>query len=414
MAAEAAAEALVLHALERIDLGPAAASRLGLDVGSLRLVRAVPRRAGALLLEFRDASGRTVAGQWHTDPTELEHVARATARVAAQRLGGRRPVATIGHGPERVVLQAQGADRKLAALAPLAAGPTARLLAHRPERRATVRVEHPDGPVYAKVLSPSRARSVATATRLAARVAGPVFAVPALLEHRSEPGVLLSAPLPGRSLHEHLGDPEVPLEAARRAGRALRAFHASAAPRQLPRHGAAEEAQVLRSWISHVRRWLPELAGVVAATFEDVVDRLAATAPERLSPLHRDLHDKQLMLDHDGPVGLLDLDTLAAGDPALDLANLLVHLELRALQGICDRRSATAVRDALLDGYAPDTPLQRRLDTYADSTRLRLACLYSLRPPQRGAAGPLAALVGAQVAHARQPRAMLAAPLAQA
>ncbi|WP_396134697.1 phosphotransferase [Cellulomonas sp. ATA003] len=55
--------------------------------------------------------------------------------------------------------------------------------------------------------------------------------------------------------------------------------------------------------------------------------------------VHRDLHDKQLLVDGSGGIGLLDFDLAAAGEAALDLANLLVHLELRVHQG-CARRLA--------------------------------------------------------------------------
>jgi aminoglycoside phosphotransferase (APT) family kinase protein len=50
--------------------------------------------------------------------------------------------------------------------------------------------------------------------------------------------------------------------------------------------------------------------------------------------LHRDLHDKQLILDETG-VGLIDFDLAALGDPSLDLANLVVHLQGREAQGRC-------------------------------------------------------------------------------
>ena len=46
------------------------------------------------------------------------------------------------------------------------------------------------------------------------------------------------------------------------------------------------------------------------------------------APLHRDLHLGQLVARGDG-VAVLDWDLHAAGDPALDLANLLVYLETR-------------------------------------------------------------------------------------
>lgn len=97
-------------------------------------------------------------------------------------------------------------------------------------------------------------------------------------------------------------------------------------------------------------------------------------------PLHRDLHDRQLLVDASGSVGLLDLDTLARGEAALDLANLLVHLELRALQGVCLYRAAAEAAGAIVDAYQPGAEVARRLGPYADAARLRLVAVYAFRP----------------------------------
>ena len=65
--------------------------------------------------------------------------------------------------------------------------------------------------------------------------------------------------------------------------------------------------------------------------------------------VHRDLHDGPLLVDGT-QVGLLDPDTLALGEPELDLGNLLAHLQLAVCAGRCDdavRRSGrSAVSDA--------------------------------------------------------------------
>lgn len=77
---------------------------------------------------------------------------------------------------------------------------------------------------------------------------------------------------------------------------------------------------------------------------------------------------------------MLDFDTLAAGEGALDLANLLVHLELRALQGHCTAARAAELAAAVLDGYEPDRTVRDRLAAYAAATRLRLCAVYRFRP----------------------------------
>ena len=88
-------------------------------------------------------------------------------------------------------------------------------------------------------------------------------------------------------------------------------------------------------------------------------------------------------VQRDGTVGMLDLDTMAAGEPALDVANMLVHFELRALQGQCAPQPASRAAAAFLEGYEPGADVAARIDAYRNATRLRLACLYALRPPWR-------------------------------
>ena len=79
----------------------------------------------------------------------------------------------------------------------------------------------------------------------------------------------------------------------------------------------------------------------------------------------------------DDEIGLIDFDTAARGEAALDVANLLVHLELRVLQGLLDAKVAAASADAFIDGYAA---VPSRMQVYADAARLRLACVYAYRP----------------------------------
>ena len=84
--------------------------------------------------------------------------------------------------------------------------------------------------------------------------------------------------------------------------------------------------------------------------------------------------------------GLLDFDLAAAGEAALDLANLLVHLELRALQGVCDAEVARAAAGAVLAGYRPGPDVRRRLAVYDEAARRRLVAVYAFRPASGAAA----------------------------
>ena len=70
---------------------------------------------------------------------------------------------------------------------------------------------------------------------------------------------------------------------------------------------------------------------------------------------------------------------MAAGDPALDLANLIEHLLLRRRQGVL-ADPASAVQ-ALLSGYRPDEDVSSRVDSYRALAARRLAVVYAFRAP---------------------------------
>jgi len=131
----------------------------------------------------------------------------------------------------------------------------------------------------------------------------------------------------------------------------------------LRRFGAEDELAVLLQW--RERAALAEVAPPEG--FEEACRELTATAPGLPQappvPCHRDLHDGQLLLTPHG-VALLDFDLLCAGDAALDPANLLAHLHLRALQGEegADENAAHACGEALLEevALAQHVRIQRR------------------------------------------------------
>lgn len=301
-----------------------------------------------------------MAGQWFAD-------ADRAAQVAAQT----GPPASL-HG--RVVLQPAGVDRRLPALAALVREPGAVLVAHRPERRAVVR--RSDG-AYAKVVRPERVADVARTARAAV---APGARVPEVVDVDERAGVVVSAPLPGITLYELLatGSPDA-VAAARTVGRALAALHASPLSPHVGVHDGAAEQQVLTRWEE-----LAHAYGVLSAPRGADAGLLDRTGP--LVPVHRDLHDKQVLVDADGEVGLLDFDLAAAGEAALDLANLLVHLELRVLQGVCPPELARAASAAVTDGYRPSPQVRARLPVYDASARRRLVAVYAFRPASSAAA----------------------------
>ena len=383
----------VLAALAELTPPAEVAARLGLPAGPLCLRRAWPRSPEHLLLEYVGADAEPVPGQWWA------------GRSAAERAVGAADPADValvapGAAPGAVALQLRGADPRLPGLAPLLRRPGARLLAHQPGRRAVVRLPEGDGAVFAKVVRPGRAEALAAAGAAANGLGGGAFATPRLLAIDARAGVVRWTALAGVALHQLPAGPAL-VEGARAAGRALRALHEAAPPPQAREHGPADERETLGRWAALAGAYDPATGAALADLAAAVGEALTATCGP-LVTAHRDFYDKQIMVAEGARIGLLDFDTLARAEPALDLANALVHFELRALQGLLAGDQAARARRALCAGYDPAPAVQARLDAYASAACLRLACVYSLRPRWRRCVAPLLDL-------ARGPAPLLAA-----
>jgi aminoglycoside phosphotransferase (APT) family kinase protein len=148
---------------------------------------------------------------------------------------------------------------------------------------------------------------------------------------------------------------------------------------------------VLWRWLSDLAPYAPERAATLSAAVERAVDALAGLPTAPATPVHRDLHDGHLLIAPDGAVGLLECDALAAGDPALDLGNLLAHLTWRVRQHRLDRAGAGDTAAAILDGYAAGPDERERAAAYAAAAELRLACVYAFRPRWSAIASGVAA-----------------------
>lgn len=321
------------------------------------LRRAWPRSVDVCPLELERPDGGTLVGQWFASEDD------------ARRELGRTLGARAGDDP-RLVLQPVGADRKLPGLAVLV-GDGAQLLAHRPGRRAVVRLASGR---YVKLVRPGRAGPVAARHRALAELTAGLADVPEVLgvsDDRVELAAMSGVP----PLSLAAGAPVAWRKAWHQVSAVLVRM-AGADPDGLAVHDAAAEVEVTRSWVAR--------AVAAGRLPEREVDRLLAWllegVPTALGAAHRDLHDGQLLIA-DGRLGLLDPDTLAAAEPALDLANLLVHLQLRVEQGLLgaeSAREASAILRDAADRLPPGTT--DRVAAYTRATRLRLAAVYSLRP----------------------------------
>jgi len=373
--------ACVLDQIARIVPPGPWAERLGMVGSSLELRRAWPRSGGHLLLEYADAQSRTVAGQWRADVQDLDRSLDRTMAACPDSACLIVPPAGVEGGKGGVggvMLQPGGADRVLGALHRLASDRHSTLIVHRPERRGVVRTRSSGTVVYAKVVRSERLGGVCQRARSVEGRRDLGFQTPRVLHVDQSAGSITFEELGGPSLHESLGA-SLASRVMPDVGRALRRLHGAPMDDGSAVHDAAAEVALLERSV----RLIDELgwsgASEARARCESACDRLAAGAIGH-APLHRDFYDKQVIIHPAGGLGLLDFDTMAVGEPALDVANMLAHLELRHLQGLLDRSSLAAAVEGFVAGYAPGADLLERLGAYLDSTRVRLACVYALRP----------------------------------
>jgi len=99
---------------------------------------------------------------------------------------------------------------------------------------------------------------------------------------------------------------------------------------------------------------LPELAGALADLIGRAQAELALLAPAHEAVIHGDMHFDQLRLADNGALALFDFDEWTRGDPAQDLADLIVDLHIRELGRDEGRAAGTRLPNmvrVLLDSY---------------------------------------------------------------
>ncbi|MFT0848555.1 phosphotransferase [Actinomycetaceae bacterium L2_0104] len=272
----------------------------------------------------------------------------------------------------------EGSDLLLPQLVEVLGKHGGEVVSHRPGRRAVVRTR---ANTYVKVVRPGRSGAILAGIERA-RPFAHTFRTPRVLGH-DESTVTFSA-VPGRSLHSGAHWSPVAWKLAW-AG-TLDAWSRATAfvAMDAPVHDATAEAVVLASWVSKVAAVEPdaaeEISRVAAVAMEAL---LALPTPSTVTPIHRDLHDKQLIWDPEAGPGMIDLDTVCRGDPAIDLGNLGAHVRLRHAQGIWDARQSDTV-SALIEGEGRARGIPRaHIVAYERATLVRLACIYAFRPRWR-------------------------------
>lgn len=352
----------------------------------LELRRAWPRDSSRLGLQYTDATGSRVPAQWHADSDR-------TVKVWEKTRHGPRPAVLASAGDVIVVLQPDGSDSKLPALDRLLGAPDASLVTHRPGRRAVVRIQRDGSARYVKAVRPSRSARIVESNRIVAGMPDRAFATPVIEGIDEAAGVLETREVVGQNLHDLLAlNPDRFVQGCHAAGVALRSLH-SIETDAVPAHDAISEISMLSDRCRAVERFTPEFSVAVFAALETVSNGLRSSRSAHKT-IHRDYYDKQIVIGPGGIPALLDFDTLGLGEPALDIANMLVHLELRVLQGNGAPQTAASAAEAFLKGYETSAASDDRLRHYLDASRLRLAILYAFWPKWTGVARELLATIG--------------------
>lgn len=287
-------------------------------------------------------------------------------------------------------------DHRLPALA--AASARGEMVVHRAHKRAVVRAPE----AYIKVFRPGRALAAAASHNItAAALIEGGFDTPRLVSLGTD--VLAFSRLAGLSFYE-LGQRRAGITDAsyaamwkRWSDAWVKSVTAAGSPsfqdslERLPLRDAEKEAASLQRWVDH---WLRHSGGITAAAparavllarAQSVTDSLLGAHPDPVGWAHGDLHDKQMLggqeLAQSPAPGLLDFDESCRAESALDLANLDVHLELRWRQNLLTSRRYAIAHGAVRSAADHLHVSPHRFAAYAASTRLRLACLYSFRPP---------------------------------
>lgn len=290
-----------------------------------------------------------------------------------------------------------GEDARLPLGLDLAGAGDRRVLSYRPGRRLVIESNRDGRPCVLKGHRPGRVEDAGEKHVLAERAAERgSFPVPRLLGREAERAALRFERVEGRR-------PSIDVRSAadfHALGSALARFQVELPAEGLQAFGVRDELGVVDEW----RRRVELATGTLPESWTEgrrmLDDRAGELPPARLGACHRDLHDGQVLVAPSGPL-VLDFDLLCRADLALDPANLLVHLELRALQGLrgADARGVRVASAAFLDGLGPaaDEGFGARLAFYQATSFLRLSLLYSLRPRWQRLAPRLAALAAQRI-----------------
>jgi len=257
----------------------------------------------------------------------------------------------------------------------LTRGYEVRMLAWRIGRRAVFRVARDDGAQICKIFRKNRRQD----RRWSALMNDPRrnWRCPTLLDWQPELHMLTIEECPGQSLNERWLTENGEASDGDRIAEILEWLSCSPPPPGLPSHGSHDEILLLGKRLDSYHRTLRHPSRRAGRTVERVIRALSRERSFPTVLCHRDLHDKQVLLDGNSGGTLIDLDLVAAGPPALDAGNILAHLRLRSLQGAGVPWRGIAER--IVRRLVQDRAMAESLPRWTAATLLRLSLIYARR-----------------------------------
>lgn len=249
------------------------------------------------------------------------------------------------------------------------------LIGHRFGKRAVLH----DGDRFLKAVRPKKQADVIARNTVGAEVAEAAGFLAARPRDAGK-GLVETARIPGVSLAKPFKDSTLWSRAWGEFARRWPTFASSTI--DVPAHDPAREAGVLLEWVEGAldRRVLVDL-GEARSTAHRIAEQLVSGDADSLVTTHRDLHDAQLLFDEaSGTIGVLDLDTLARSEAALDLGNMSVHALLKVAQGRWSKDEGDVVVQTMQDTARKLDVTPRRFELAEAATALRIAAVWAYRP----------------------------------
>ena len=146
-------------------------------------------------------------------------------------------------------------------------------------------------------------------------------------------------------------------------------------------HFWEDEIRIMSQWVSQAVQLFPVIAVDTSHLLEQIILKGNAANDPVKAPVHRDFYDKQIMVSHH-KVTFLDFDSLALGDPAIDVGNFIAHLKLRGIQSTGNPGHFGGIKRKFTNTYLKHAQMvsQENILLYTSAALLRLACVYLFRP----------------------------------